>query len=191
MSAFWLYIQIGIEHILDPKGIDHMLFVIALCAIYSLKEWKKVLILITAFTIGHSLTLALSSLEIVLIDQELIEMLIPISILCTALLNMRNRSSSKLVSYQYLIALGFGLIHGLGFSNYFKAILMNTENILSPLFFFNLGIEIGQLVIVLVFGLFLYVFTHLAKIKHRDWKLVICGAAAGISLVMILEKING
>ena len=191
MNAFWLYLQIGIEHILDPKGIDHMLFIIALCATYSFNEWKKVLVLVTAFTIGHSLTLALSALEIVLIDQELIETLIPLSILCTALLNMRNQLPSKLISYQYLIALGFGLIHGLGFSNYFKAILMDTENIVSPLFFFNLGIEIGQLVIVLIFGAFLYLFTHLAKVKQRDWKLVISGAAAGISLLMILEKING
>lgn len=190
MSAFWLYLQIGIEHILDLKGIDHMLFIVALCAIYSFSEWKKVLVLVTAFTLGHSLTLALSALEVVFINQDLVETLIPVTILLTSVFNLRSRKSSTIISYQYIIALIFGLIHGLGFSNYFKALLMDSEDIVAPLFFFNLGIELGQLVIVLIFGMLLYLFTQIEKVKHRDWKLVVSGAAIGISLLMLLEKAN-
>jgi hypothetical protein len=189
MSAFWIYLQLGIEHILDPQGIDHMLFVITLCAIYQITQWKRVLVLVTAFTLGHSVTLALSGLKMVNIDQDLIETLIPITIFCTALLNIASKNTGKALSLQYLIALGFGLIHGLGFSNYFKALMADSNDVLFPLFSFNLGIELGQLLIVFIFGLLLYLATHIKKIKHRDWNLVISGAAAGISLMMILEKL--
>ena len=189
MSAFWIYLQLGIEHILDPQGIDHMLFVITLCAIYQITQWKRVLVLVTAFTLGHSVTLALSGLKVVNIDQDLIETLIPITIFCTALLNIASKNTGKALSLQYLIALGFGLIHGLGFSNYFKALMADSNDVLFPLFSFNLGIELGQLLIVFIFGLLLYLATHIKKIKHRDWNLVISGAAAGISLMMILEKL--
>ena len=153
------YTELGFDHILDPQGYDHILFVVALCAIYLIQDWKKVLILVTAFTIGHSLTLALSSLKIVNISASLVEKLIPITIILTCIYNIwkaRTNLPSKQstvreekVMANYVLALGFGLIHGLGFSNFFKAMLGRDESIVMPLLSFNIGVELGQIVIVL------------------------------------------
>ena len=123
MSSFSLYFSLGYEHILDPNGYDHVLFIIALCAVYLLRDWKKVLILITAFTIGHSITLALSTLQIVNIRADIIEFLIPLTIFITAMSNVLKRKSTispRHVQSNYFYALFFGLIHGLGFSNYLR-----------------------------------------------------------------------
>ena len=148
MSEFQLYFGLGKSHILDyANGYDHIIFVVALCALYLTREWKQVLILVTAFTIGHSITLALSTLRIISVKVELIEFLIPLTIFITAVSNLfknENNLTSKSVQLNYFFAGFFGLIHGLGFSSYLRSILGKDEKILTQLFAFNLGLELTQ-----------------------------------------------
>ena len=192
MSEFALYFDLGKEHILDPNGYDHILFVIALCIAYTVREWKKVLILVTAFTLGHSITLALSTLEIVNVKAELIEFLIPVTIFITAASNIVGRTdtpSEGSMKLNYVYAAFFGLIHGLGFSNYLKSILGRDETIVTQLLAFNLGLELGQIIIVTIFLIAGFVLVDLFGVNRRDWKLVISSAVAGVALVLIKEKI--
>jgi hypothetical protein len=191
MSVFQLYFRLGIEHILDLNGYDHILFIITLCAVYLASEWKKVLIIVTAFTLGHSLTLALATLEMVSVSSSLIEFLIPLTIFLTALFNIvtTGRSSGKLLhTVKYVAALFFGLIHGLGFSNYLRSLLGSESRIFTPLLGFNLGVEVGQVALVLVIFLFTWVTVSLLHAKKREWDLVLSGAGLGVSLIMIIER---
>ena len=190
MSSFQAYFQLGFKHISDLAGYDHILFIIALCAIYSIKEWKKILILVTAFTIGHSVTLALSALNVVNIKAELIEFLIPLTIFLTAIHNVVERLQLELsnkMNLNYFLALGFGLIHGLGFSNYLKMLLGNEANIVGPLFAFNIGLEVGQILIVAIFMLLTTIMISLFGVRKRDWTIFVSGAAAGIALILMQE----
>jgi len=171
---FPTYFQLGLEHILDPKAYDHILFVLALTIIYPIKEWKRVLILITAFTIGHSLTLALSVFKIVQVNSDLIEFLIPVTIIITALSNIisyNKQDRNHLMNY--ILALVFGFIHGLGFSNYLSALLGKEESILSPLFAFNIGVEAGQILIVFVTLVFSYLMINVFNLPRRIFVLSI------------------
>ena len=146
------FFQSGWEHIVDINAYDHLLFVMTLCAAFQLKEWKQILIIITAFTIGHSGTLILSAFDIIPTDPKLIDLLIPFTIMLTAIANVINYEKNRKFSdakIKYLIALVFGLIHGLAFASNFKFMLF-SDDILMPLFLFNIGIEAGQLFIVFV-----------------------------------------
>ncbi len=192
MSTFQLYLTLGLQHIADFKGYDHILFIITLCAVYQLRDWKNILILVTAFTIGHSLTLVLATFNIVRISGDLIEFLIPVTILLTAVGNILQEKESFSKShhrYKYGLAMFFGLIHGLGFSNYLRSLLSSEDSLAGPLFSFNLGIEIGQLIIVSIFLLFGLLLLNLMKFKPREWNLLISGAGIGISLILIFERI--
>lgn len=192
MSEFQLYFALGKDHILDANGYDHILFVIALCILYSISEWKRVLILVTAFTVGHSITLALSTLEIITIKAELIEFLIPVTILITAVSNIFKKSeghSAGRVQLNYAYAAFFGLIHGMGFSNYLKSILGRDESIFTQLLAFNLGLELGQIIIVAFFLVIGFVLVDVFGVNRRDWKLVISSAVAGIALILVKDKI--
>ena len=192
MSEFQLYFGLGKSHILDyANGYDHIIFVVALCALYLTREWKQVLILVTAFTIGHSITLALSTLRIISVKVELIEFLIPLTIFITAVSNLfknENNLTSRSVQMNYFFAGFFGLIHGLGFSSYLRSILGKDENILTQLFAFNLGLEFGQLIIVAIFMAAAFILVDLFGLNRRDWKMVISSAIAGIALVLMKEN---
>lgn len=192
MSEFELYFGLGRDHILDWKnGYDHILFVIALCALYQLRDWKQVLILVTAFTLGHSLTLALSTLNIISVKIDLIEFLIPVTILITAVSNLfknEDNLSSRAMQVNYVYAAIFGLIHGLGFSNYLKSILGRDKSIVSQLLAFNLGLEFGQIIIVAIFLIVCFILVNVFGMNRRDWKLVISSAVAGIALILMKEK---
>lgn len=191
MSIFELYFKLGLQHIADLKGYDHILFILTLCVVYRLTEWRKLLILITAFTIGHSLTLVLATLNLLRIDGDLIEWLIPLTIFSTALANVlmdRKQYSPALHKFKYFAALFFGLIHGLGFSNYLRALLGSEKSMLLPLFSFNLGIEIGQILIVAIILLLSMVVIDLLKYPRRDWHLLLSGAGLGISLILMIER---
>jgi len=192
MTEFQLYFDLGKDHILDYKnGYDHILFVVALCALYLSRDWKQVLILVTAFTIGHSITLALSTLQIVNVKVELIEFLIPLTIFITAVSNLfrnENNLSGKLVQINYFYAAFFGLIHGLGFSNYLRSILGRDKTIFTQLFSFNLGLELGQLIIVGIFMVASFILVDLCNLNRRDWKMVISSAIAGIALVLMKDN---
>jgi hypothetical protein len=191
MSLFELYFNLGLQHIADLKGYDHILFIVTLCAVYKLKEWKRVLILVTAFTIGHSLTLALATLNLIRIDGDLIEFLIPLTIFITALANLfvgRQKGNSGLYYLRYAAALFFGLIHGLGFSNYLRSLLGAERGMVLPLFSFNVGIEVGQIIIVTIIMLLTKVVVDLIGFPRRDWQVLLSGAGLGISLVLIIER---
>lgn len=192
MSEFALYFGLGKDHILDTNGYDHILFVIALCAVYLLHDWKKVLILVTAFTIGHSITLALATLRIVAFPGEVIEFLIPLTIFVTAIANIfkrDNASSKTAIQLNYVFALFFGLIHGLGFSNYLRELLGQSQNIVTPLFAFNVGLELGQLIIVAIFLVVGFLLVQLVGVARRDWRVVISSAIAGMALVLMTERV--
>ena len=185
---FSTYLSLGFDHILDLNGYDHILFVVALCAIYKVSEWKKVLILVTAFTIGHSITLAMSALDMVSFKAEIIEFLIPLTILITALSNvLLSANTDKNVNRNYFMALFFGFIHGLGFSNYFKALLGREESVVQPLLAFNIGVELGQILIVMISMAAGYLFMNLLKARQREWILFVSGAAAGISYILLMN----
>ena len=150
MSDFSLFIELGWKHIMDWRGYDHMLFIIALSAPYTAREWRKLAWLVTAFTLGHSVTLALSALDRMFVNASIVEALIPITILWSAIANLifSPRRNASYESFKYGSVLFFGLIHGLGFSNYLKILLPKNKNIAWELLAFNLGLEIGQLLIV-------------------------------------------
>jgi hypothetical protein len=193
MSEFQLYFGLGRDHILDyANGYDHILFVIALCALYQLREWKQVLVLVTAFTVGHSITLALSTLNIVSVKVELVEFLIPVTIFITAVSNIFKKEeqiSSLSMKINYVYAAFFGLIHGLGFSNYLKSILGRDKTIVSQLLAFNIGLEFGQIIIVVIFLVSCFILVDVFGVNRRDWKLVISSAVAGMALLLIKDKI--
>lgn len=191
MDQFSLYFKLGFDHIADLRGIDHILFVAALCIRYQFADWKKLLLLITAFTIGHSITLALSVFNIVNYSIAWIEFLIPVTIVITAISNVFVtkfvfKSRFPLI---YFFALFFGLIHGLGFSNYLKSILGRDESIIWQLFAFNIGLEAGQIVIVLAILLISFIFVNLFKWNRREFLLFVTGGVFAVALQMALERL--
>lgn len=191
MNDFGLFFEMGYQHIADLKGIDHILFVVALCIRYQFADWKKLLWLITAFTIGHSITLALSVFNILNYSTDWIEFLIPITIVLTAISNVFVKKFAFKSKFPliYFFALFFGLIHGLGFSNYLKSLLSKGENIVPELLAFNLGLEAGQVLIVLCILFISLIFVNLFKVNRREYILYISGGIFAIALQMALERI--
>jgi hypothetical protein len=187
MSSFQLYFKLGLQHILDIQGFDHILFILALCAVYVVRDWKKILILITAFTIGHSLTLALATFNVIQIRSEIIEFLIPVTIAFTALTTLfkPKPSTGRGIQLNYLFAAFFGLIHGLGFSNYLKALLGKETSIWQPLLSFNIGLEVGQIVIVAAY-LLLTTLVNLAGVNRKEWTLVVSAFVLGVACMLML-----
>ncbi len=193
-DIFSIYFKIGFSHIYNIAAIDHILFLVALCALFSLKDWRQLLILITAFTIGHSITLALAILDIIPINERLIELLIPVTIMITALFNAYTIWKDK--GYRdgksrihYMMALGFGWIHGMGFSNYLRSTLFPGENLFGQLFSFNIGIELGQILILAKILLLTLLFTKLLKIKRNHWAFTLSGLAFAVSLYLIIDQL--
>ena len=192
MHPFEFYLKLGFEHIANLNGYDHILFLVVLCAVYQINQWRNILILVTAFTIGHSITLFIVSLDFFSIPSRIIKLLIPVTILITSLqnvINIKQIENSSRMGKNYFMALFFGLIHGMDFSNYFKALIMSPDEIVIPLLGFNIGIELGQLLIVLFIVLISFIFLNIIKIKHLKWNLFVSGAAFGISLISIMELI--
>lgn len=187
MSLFEMYLKLGFHHIVNIQGYDHIMFVLVLCAGYSHQQIGKVFLLITAFTIGHSLTLALSTLQIIALPSGIIEFLIPATILVTAVSNVIPLKSGNR-RFVYLATLFFGLIHGLGFSNYLKELLGNESNIFAPLLAFNIGLEIGQIVFLAAYFLVLMLAVHLFRVRHDFWRIYISGAGFGISLILLIQN---
>ena len=195
LSSFFVYLELGFRHILDLQGYDHILFVIALVAGEG-RRFKRLIWLVTAFTVGHSITLALATLNIVSANPAWIEFLIPVTIVLTSAINIHQAEhiasdTSVLVSerIKYALALLFGLIHGLGFSNFLRAALGAEESLFIPLLGFNIGVEIGQLMIVLCTVAVAAAALRSRRIGMRDWILIVSGATGGIALVMALERI--
>ncbi|MBN2892581.1 MAG: HupE/UreJ family protein [Bacteroidales bacterium] len=193
MNIFYFYFKLGVQHILDLQGYDHILFIAAMTAVYVIGEWKHVLVLATAFTIGHTTTLALATLNLINVPTQLIEALIAFTIFLTGFFNLfkvKDDFSKKMQIIKYFVALFFGLIHGLGFSNYLKYLLGEEMSIVKPLFAFNLGLEIGQIVIISAVLFLSFLLINKAKVKRREWNLVISGAAMGIALMLLIDRLT-
>jgi hydrogenase/urease accessory protein HupE len=190
MNDFGLYFETGFHHIADWKGLDHILFVMAICLRYQFADWRKIIVLITAFTIGHSITLALSVFNVLDYSLKWIEFLIPVTIVITAVSNVFVkkfvfRSKFPII---YFLALFFGLVHGLGFSSYLKSLLGTDRNVVAPLLAFNLGLEAGQLLIVTIFLIISFIFVSILKCNRREYLLYVTGGIFAIALQMAIER---
>mgnify|MGYP002837587876 FL=1 len=181
----------GLHHVLDLSAYDHILFLIVLAVIFSFHQFKKVLWLVTLFTIGHSLTLALSAYGVLTLRMDLIEFLIPVTIFITGAVNVftaKNSSVGK-QNTNLIFALFFGLIHGLGFSNYFKMMVGREENKIFPLLEFALGIEAAQIIIILGILIIAAILQHFFKVTRRDWILVCSSIVIGFSIQMLSNRV--
>ncbi|MFN3315579.1 MAG: HupE/UreJ family protein [Raineya sp.] len=200
MEQFIFWLKIGFHHIVGIDAQDHILFLVALCAAYLWTDWKKILLLATAFTLGHSLTLVLVTLKIFSIDIDLVEnWLIPLSIVITALLNMRPKANIKMW-LNYLTATFFGLVHGAAFSSQLSALLTSNReewfgtagqssgSIALPLFAFNVGIELGQILVLFLILLFAFVFVRILQTKPFTWTTFLSGIAFGVAISIMLSR---
>lgn len=190
MSDFQFYFKIGWQHIISFDALDHQLFILALTVLYTVKEWKQVLVLVTAFTIGHSITLALSTLNILTIPSDLVEFFIPCTIFITAAANIfKPASTNKSIQINYGFALFFGLVHGLGFANALKFMLAKDQTLGWSLLSFNLGLEAGQIAVVIFLLLLAHVFIFNVKVNRRYWVLSISALILLVSLKMAIDRL--
>lgn len=191
LENFWFNVQYGINHVLDVNAYDHILFLIVLTVPYLFKDWKRVLLLVTMFTLGHSLSLVLAVYGIISVKAQMVEFLIPITILIVALFNVFTSgkgAQKEKVGILFLSTLFFGLIHGLGFAREFKMLLGDTDNKLVLLFEFALGIEISQIIVVFVVLFLGYIMQTIFRFNKRDWIMVISAIVVGLVIPMILNS---
>jgi hypothetical protein len=190
MSDFAFYFKMGWEHIISKDALDHQLFILALACVYTITDIKRVLILVTAFTIGHSLTLALSVYDVIRFSSKWVEFLIPCTIFITALNNIfqvdRKGNSARI---NYYLALCFGLIHGMGFANAIRIMLAKDQTIGWGLFGFNIGLEAGQIFVVAIILIIGILFLNFLKVKRRDWIFFLSSGVFALSLKMALERL--
>ncbi len=192
MSEFWIFFEKGLKHILDIFAYDHILFLIALSVSYTFKDWKKLLLLITFFTVGHTLSLLLSVFGVIIIKGNLVAFLIPISILIVALFNLFTAGKSSKqsgISVIGFITFGFGIIHGLDFATYFKPLAgSSSQSQLLPLTEFSLGIESSQIIVVFIVLMLSYIVQTFFRFSKRDWILVMSSFVIGVVFPMILSS---
>ncbi len=191
MQDFFLYFKLGLEHVLDLNAYDHILFLIVLVVAYNFKQWKALLWLVTSFTIGHSLSLALSAYKFIAADVGFVEFLIPLTIVITALINVfsgtKNGGLTKIILF---LSFCFGWIHGLGFSFYFKMLLDASESKLVPLLEFSLGIEAAQLCVVVGISVVYALAHNIFRVTKRDWILVLSSIVIGIAIPMLIDRFD-
>ena len=190
MNDFTFYFSIGWEHIINLEALDHIFFIAALAAIYMLKDWRQVLILVTAFTVGHTITLILSTKRIVEVNETWVEFLIPCTIVLTALSNLFQKSfTSKAIRINYFLALFFGLIHGLAFANVLRMILAPEQNFALSMFSFSIGLESGQILIVFIILLLSQFFIGVLKIQRLHWVIFLSAVVFGLAMEMALQRL--
>ncbi|MGI4883486.1 MAG: HupE/UreJ family protein [Janthinobacterium lividum] len=200
MSTFQTYLHLGFLHICNPRATDHLTFLLALCAPYVLADWRRVLALVTSFTVGHSLTLALATLRLVTFPPAAIEALIPVTIMATAAFNLARAGRAGLPATPHrapapllwtapnALAAAFGLVHGLGFSNYLRALLGQQSRPVLELLAFNVGVELGQVLIVSAILALGALLLRGAGVARRDWVLAVSGAALGVAALLLLQQ---
>lgn len=189
MEDLQFYFGIGWNHILSINALDHLLFLLVLTAIYVFQEWKQVLILVTAFTIGHSITLVLSVFDIIRFDTSWVEFLIPCTIVFTGIYNLvQKKKSDSSLRLNYFLALLFGLVHGMGFANSIRFMLASNQNIGVGLLGFNVGLELGQIIVVLIILFFAYIITSVLNVNRREWIIFLSSASLALALKMALER---
>ena len=189
MTDFWLYVTLGLEHVLDWNAYDHTLFIVALCASYTLKTWRRALVLVTFFTLGHSVSLTLATYKIFTVNSNWVEFLIPVTILATALVTIVHAFRKKRLHAGLLfgvLTFFFGMIHGFGFAGYFK--MINDGNILTHLIEFAIGIEIAQVVIASIILFLGYVFQQILKLKQSYWVVTLSAIVIVLAIPMLMEN---
>lgn len=204
MDNFIFFLKQGLSHISDIGAYDHILFISALAALHRVRQWKNLLLLVTAFTIGHSVALALATFEVVNVNSAFVEFLIPVTIIATCIWNFyqiwRNSEdgaeeetptemfhvehSNK---FSYGLIAFFGLIHGLGFSNYLRFILASDEGIFMPLLAFNLGLEFGQILILTLVLALNFVLLDIIKVEQKSWSSFLSFTIILVSIPILLE----
>jgi hypothetical protein len=191
MADFSFYFRLGWEHIMSWGALDHLLFIAALSAIYLLRDWKQVLILVTAFTIGHSLTLALSVLDFIRFSSDWVEFLIPCTIIITTATNLfQKKFTPKTIRINYFLALFFGLIHGMGFANNIRFMMADDQSLGWGLFGFNVGLELGQIVVVILILLLGQFMITVLKAQRREWVIFLSAGIFSLALKMALERVS-
>ena len=195
ISAFTVYLRLGFEHLLDLRGYDHILFLAVLCAAYSLARWRELLVLVTAFTIGHSVSLAVATLRLVRVDTGLVEFLIPVTIGATAVTNLvglrRQDPSDHRVAarpLRYVLALVFGVVHGLGFSNFLRLALGEERSLFVPLLSFNIGLELAQVVVAVGVLVVALVAVRILFLPRSLWTLMLSVLAGSVGALMAVER---
>ncbi len=191
MDEFWIYLKLGLTHVLDFNAYDHVLYLIALVASYDFFRWKRVLWLVTIFTIGHTLSLVLAGYDILQVNMQWVEFLIPVSIIIASVYNLtiagrRNQDNKKWLLY--MVTLFFGLVHGFGFSSYFQMLAAKKDQILSMLIEFALGIELAQIIVVLMVLIIGFITKRAFRVAKRDWILVTSSLVIGMALPILFEK---
>jgi len=188
LDNFWFNVKYGINHVLDPNGYDHVLFLMVLAVPYLFKDWKRVLLLVSMFTLGHTLSLVLAAYSIVSVNGQLVEFLIPVTILIAAIYNVftaGKKDRNNKVGVLFFTTLFFGLIHGLGFAREFKMFAGQSENKVELLIEFALGIEIAQVIIVFLVLFFGFLFQTIFRFSRRDWVMVLSAIVIGLVIPMI------
>jgi len=190
MNDFTFYFSIGWEHIINLEALDHIFFIGALASIYMLKDWRQVIILVTAFTVGHTITLILSTKRMVEVNENWVEFLIPCTIVITALSNLFQKSfTSKAIRINYFLALFFGLIHGLAFANVLRMILAPEQSFALSMFSFSAGLESGQILIVFFILLLSQFFIGVLKIQRIHWVIFLSAVVFGLAMEMALQRL--
>lgn len=190
MSTFILYMRLGYRHALDIYGVDHILFIVAMMSVYLLRDWRKALVIFLFYVFGNSITLSLSVVELIRVNINIIDYLIPVTIFIAASLNIlkkHDRYTPRSI-FRLSIAVIFGLIHGFGFADYLKDILGTNQNLAIPIIGFNLGVEMGMLFVAFVFLMISWIFVNNLGISRRDWNLVISSGIAGVALTLMFES---
>ena len=195
ISTFTVYLRLGFEHLLDLQGYDHILFLAVLCAAYTLARWRELLVLVTAFTIGHSVSLAVATLRLVRVDTGLVEFLIPVTIVATAVTNLvglrrEDPAEHKVAArpLRYALALAFGVVHGLGFSNFLRLALGEERSLFVPLLSFNIGLELAQIVVAVGVVAVALVAVRFLSLPQRVWTLLLSALAGGMAAVMAVQR---
>jgi hypothetical protein len=189
MNDFVFYFKIGWEHIIDWSAVDHIFFIAALAAIYMLKDWKQVLILVTAFTIGHAITLVLSAKNIIQVNEKVVEFLIPCTIVITAVSNLFLKNfTPKSIRINYFLALFFGLIHGLAFAQILKWMLAEDQSFWTAWLSFSVGLELGQVLVVLLILLLAQILVGFLKLSRHYWVIGVSAIVLALALQIAIER---
>jgi len=190
LNQFIFYFKQGLFHVLDWSAYDHILFLVALVVVFTLKDWKKTLWLITFFTIGHTLTLTLAAYNFIYVKENVVEFLIAATIFITALSNIlfQKKTRKNSLNINIFFALFFGLIHGLGFSSYFKILVGREASKVLPLISFAIGVEVSQAILVIILLMFSFVGLNIFKISKRDWITIISAIILGITIPILYSR---
>ncbi|MFY8045178.1 MAG: HupE/UreJ family protein [Chitinophagaceae bacterium] len=190
MQDFSMYFGLGWDHIISWEALDHILFILALAVIYRFEDWRRVLILVTAFTIGHFLTLILSVTDVIRANSEWVEFLIPLTIVITALFNLfKPNLQSATNAFLYTLTLVFGLVHGLGYANAIRFLLVEEQSLGWSLFAFNLGLEIGQIIVVLAALILGELVLRYTPLQRQYWVVIVSSIVILVAMNMVIDRI--